>query len=161
MHAGGQRFDSVILHHHPGLIQKAKQNSVVAIRCGDRKFFDILEEVNKEEQTTIETLLALRRVMVGVYTDDIISKRLTAIKKSISIGAKGYGEKKVRKSTQGMPWLSEAMKDVISCDKLRELANMNQSGDFRMGKPGWLKTSRTAVRKPAELKHLSKQRKRK
>ena len=59
MHAGGQRFDSVILHHHPGLIQKAKQNSIVAIQCGDRKFFDILEEVNKEEQTTIETLLAI------------------------------------------------------------------------------------------------------
>ena len=52
-------------------------------------------------------------------------KDLTTIKKSISIGAKGYGEKKVRKSTQGMPWLSEAMKDVISCDKLRGLANMN------------------------------------
>ena len=50
---------------------------------------------------------------------------LTTIKKSISICAKGYGEKKVIKSTQGMPWLSEAMKDVISCDKLRGLANMN------------------------------------
>ena len=47
------------------------------------------------------------------------------IKKSISIGAKGYGEKKVNKSTQGMPWLSEAMKDVISCDKHWGLANMN------------------------------------
>jgi hypothetical protein len=29
------------------------------MQTGDRKFFDILEEVNKEEQTTIETLLAL------------------------------------------------------------------------------------------------------
>lgn len=28
-------------------------------RPGIEKFFDILEEVNKEEQTTIETLLAL------------------------------------------------------------------------------------------------------
>ena len=53
------------------------------------------------------------------------SVEITTIKKSISIGAKGYGEKKVIKSTQGMPWLSEAMKDVISCDKLRVLANMN------------------------------------
>ena len=53
------------------------------------------------------------------------TKDLTTIKKSISIGAKGYGEKKVIKSTQGMPWLSEAMKDVISCDKHRGLANMN------------------------------------
>jgi hypothetical protein len=52
-------------------------------------------------------------------------KGLTTNQKSISIGAKGYGEKKVIKSTQGMPWLSEAMKDVISCDKLRVLANMN------------------------------------
>ena len=34
-------------------------------------------------------------------------------------------KKKVRKGTRGMPWLSEAMKDVISCDKLRGLANMN------------------------------------
>ena len=56
---------------------------------------------------------------------DKLTKDLTTIKKSISIGAKGYGEKKVIKSTQGMPWLSEAMKDVISCDKLRGLANMN------------------------------------
>jgi hypothetical protein len=54
-----------------------------------------------------------------------LTNDLTTIKKSISICAKGYGEKKVIKSTQGMPWLSEAMKDVISCDKLRGLANMN------------------------------------
>ena len=34
-----------------------------------------------------------------------------------------------------MPWLSEAMKDVISCDKLRVGANNLLSGDFRMGQP--------------------------
>ena len=33
--------------------------------------------------------------------------------------------KKVNKGTRGMPRLSEAMKDVISCDKLRGLANAN------------------------------------
>jgi hypothetical protein len=44
--------------------------------------------------------------------------------------------KKVRKGAWRMPWLSEAMKDVISCDKLRGGANMNLSEDFRMGKPG-------------------------
>ena len=32
---------------------------------------------------------------------------------------------KVDKGVWGMPRLSEAMKDVISCDKLRGLANMN------------------------------------
>ena len=31
--------------------------------------------------------------------------------------------KKVNKGTRGMPRLSEAMKDVISCDKLRGGAN--------------------------------------
>ena len=36
--------------------------------------------------------------------------------------------KKIEKVVKGvwrMPWLLEAMKDVISCDKLRGLANMN------------------------------------
>ena len=32
-------------------------------------------------------------------------------------------EKKVTKGARGMPWLSEAMKDVVSCDKLRGGAN--------------------------------------
>ena len=41
------------------------------------------------------------------------------------MGNKCSYEREVRKSTQGMPWLLEAMKDVISCDKLRGLANMN------------------------------------
>ena len=38
-----------------------------------------------------------------------------------------------------MPWLSEAMKDVISCDKLRVGANNLWSEDFRMGQPDILK----------------------
>jgi hypothetical protein len=33
--------------------------------------------------------------------------------------------KKVNKGAWRMPWLLEAMKDVISCDKLRGLANTN------------------------------------
>ena len=38
-----------------------------------------------------------------------------------------------------MPRLSEAMKDVISSDKLRGLAHTIRSVDFRMGKPTILK----------------------
>ena len=38
-----------------------------------------------------------------------------------------------------MPRLTEAMKDVISCDKLRVGANNLWSGDFRMGQPSRLK----------------------
>ena len=38
-----------------------------------------------------------------------------------------------------MPWLSEAMKDVISCDKPRVGANDLWCADFRMGQPNTLK----------------------
>ena len=47
--------------------------------------------------------------------------------------------KKVMKSVWWMPWLSEVMKDVISCDKPRGGANNFRSVDFRMGQPGTLK----------------------
>ena len=43
--------------------------------------------------------------------------------------------KKVIKSEWWMPWLSEAMKDVIGCEKLRVGAYNLLSGDIRMGKP--------------------------
>ena len=33
--------------------------------------------------------------------------------------------KKVSKGAWGMPWLLEAMKDVVSCDKPRGLANVS------------------------------------
>ncbi len=41
--------------------------------------------------------------------------------------------KKVIKGVWGMPRLSEAMKDVISCDKLGGLANMNYIPRFPNG----------------------------
>ncbi len=40
-----------------------------------------------------------------------------------SLTVKSIMEKKVRKGRRWMPRLSEAMKDVISCDKLRVGAN--------------------------------------
>ena len=43
--------------------------------------------------------------------------------------------KKVTKGVRRMPWLSEAMKGVTSCDKLRGLANTNRSANTRMGQP--------------------------
>ena len=45
--------------------------------------------------------------------------------KSSRIVAKGYAGEESNKGTRGMPRLSEAKKDVISCDKLRGLANAN------------------------------------
>ena len=47
--------------------------------------------------------------------------------------------RKSSKSVRGMPRLSEARKDVTSCDKLRGGANGPRSGDFRMGEPNTLK----------------------
>ena len=53
-----------------------------------------------------------------------------------------------------MPRLSEAKKDVISCDKLWRGANNRQPADFRIGQPIYPDKGS----KPAELKHLSKRR---
>ena len=61
-----------------------------------------------------------------------------------------------------MPWLFEAKKDVISCDKLRGCANNSQSADFRMGQPTRaIGYSEKSEGKPGELKHLITRRKRK
>ncbi len=60
-----------------------------------------------------------------------------------------------------MPRLSEAMKDVISCEKLRGLAHTNRSADIRMGQPSMLKTCYPKGSEPGELKHLSTRRRRK
>lgn len=118
--------------------------SVRVILMGMKKFFDILEE-KTQEKTTVETFLS--------FGEGTIYKKHPCT-------AKGYREKKVRKGTRGMPRLSEAKKDVISCDKHRGSANETRSGDFRMGKPDMLKTCRIK-RERAELKHLSRRRKRK
>ena len=61
-----------------------------------------------------------------------------------------------------MPRLSEAKKDVTSCDKLRRGANTLRPADFRMGQPAG---SDSGIRERGgerrELKHLSTCRKRK
>ena len=47
--------------------------------------------------------------------------------------------RKSNKGARGMPRLSEAKKDVTSCDKRRGGANGRRSADFRMGEPSVLK----------------------
>ena len=69
---------------------------------GRKEFIDILER-NKLDEAT--------RSRKG--------PRLREKKKEIRVRE----FEKVTKSAWGMPWLSEAMKDVISCDKLRGGAN--------------------------------------
>jgi len=62
-----------------------------------------------------------------------------------------------------MPWLSEAKKDVTSCDKPRRGANTRRAADFRMGQPAGSDSGIRAGRggEPGELKHLSTRRRRK
>ena len=64
------------------------------------------------------------------------------------------------KGVRWMPRWQKAMKDVVSCDKLRLAANRPLSEDFRMGQPAW-DIPCTARSEPGELKHLSTRRKRK
>ena len=70
--------------------------------------------------------------------------------------------KKVIKGVWRMPRLLEAMKDVISCDKLGGVANTHYIPRFPNGATRYTEgiTSRKRS-KPAELKHLSKWRRRK
>lgn len=44
-----------------------------------------------------------------------------------------------------MPRLSETMKDVISCEKLRGEAHILRSANIRMGQPVMLKTCHLAI----------------
>jgi hypothetical protein len=50
--------------------------------------------------------------------------------------------KEAYKGARGMPRLSETTKDVVSCEKPWGGANDLRSMDVRMGKPGYLKSSR-------------------
>ena len=65
------------------------------------------------------------------------------------------------KGVRGMPWLSEATKDVTSCEKPRGGANSRRSAGVRMGEPATRKVWHLIRGQPGELKHLSTRRKRK
>ena len=64
MHAGGQRFESVILHQIRYEISDVRYetktqvglNTQISMLKSNRTFFDILEEVIEKEKTTVETL---------------------------------------------------------------------------------------------------------
>ncbi len=63
-----------------------------------------------------------------------------------------------------MPWLLEAMKDVINCDKLRGLVVRFDPQISEWGNPPYNLDRVSFIikrSKPGELKHLSIQRKRK
>jgi hypothetical protein len=70
----------------------------------------------------------------------------------------------VRKGVWGMPRLSEAKKDVISCEKLRGSANRSYIRRCPNGATHCTEgavSDRKIGSKPGELKHLSTRRRRK
>ena len=76
----------------------------------------------------------------------------------------GWRKKKVNKGAWRMPWLLEAKKDVISCDKLGGEANTHYIPRFPNGTTQYVEDILSIDKmrsKPAELKHLSRRRRRK
>ena len=104
LQAGGQGFDSLILHKSLKRLARGTENE---------KFFDRIE--------MRKGVLQPKAVRAGCRTKS----------------------KKVSKGVRRMPWLLEAMKDVLSCDMLRGLAKTIRSADFRMGQPGRLEACHT------------------
>ena len=79
---------------------------------------------------------------------------------------KSAGEVQAKKSIKGMPWHQEPTKDVTSCDKPRGAANKRNIRGFPNGETPMMKNHGTYTEyigmrgEPAELKHLSRRRKR-
>ena len=76
----------------------------------------------------VDIKLALEKKYIDILKDSLRNKS------EFIVTYKNYF-KKVVKGVWRMPWLSEAMKDVLSCDKLRLVAQKLWPVDFRMGQP--------------------------
>ena len=91
---------ALILHE-----KAVQQGRVITI-----KFFDILARENNTRVLNISLI-----VTEFTYSNDDLSSKLKSERRIIF--------KKVTKGVWGMPRVLKAMKDVISCDKLRGLAH--------------------------------------
>ena len=115
LHAGGQRFESVILHYGNKDNDKAGIPSSAAPEGGDGGTEE--RETTQNEKTTSA---AGSRTPVGVKLDAVSGKGETnkgTLRRQVAERVpKVYG---VYKGAWGMPRLSEATKDVISCEKPR------------------------------------------
>ena len=96
LQAGGQRFESVILHTFQSFAHHAEQTEKRSLTCCYR------QNCRKENFNTAESMGYVMQRPLGILHKT---------------------EAKVRKGVRRMPRLTEAMKDVISCDKLRGGAN--------------------------------------
>ena len=134
LHAGGQRFESVILHHSFEICWfMIRWFKIIHHTSKNQKWIVLwhIDTKQNSKETSFHCLQECRPVNeIAIYSwkyELLMPASLKATLHHIS--------KKVRKGAWRMPWLTEAMKDVISCDKLRVGANNLWSGDFRMGQP--------------------------
>ena len=128
LQAGGQRFESVILHTGNILISLSI--------CIPHRSLTYWHKQNCK--------------VTKVQNFEIRIARFNDFAKQLKVWATSWHlmscwRKKVRKGVWWMPRLTETMKDVISCDKLRVGANSLWSGDFRMGQPVCLKDSHSRL----------------
>ena len=133
LQAGGQRFESVILHLSVGIPVFRVSAVFSAVRVFRISYGIVLwhidtgktvsrlnqQQYNFDSQKYMPAVLCRLSCFCGLVFQSIVQ----------------CGDK-ASKGARWMPWLTEAMKDVISCDKLRVGANDLWSADFRMGQPG-------------------------
>ena len=110
LHAEGQRFESVILHQLAAKKARPKQRRPRG--SGSRQ--------GRKAETIFDMLCELLRSKSEFFLQGLALSREAPYER---YGSYRRVMKKVSKGAWRMPWLSEAMKDVISCDKLREGAN--------------------------------------
>ena len=112
----------------------------------------------------LQTLRPFRRKAKNKFFDMLVLRE--DIKSDIFLNCKINKRllKKVIKSKWRMPWLSEAMKDVTSCEKLRGGANIRYIRRYPNGATLQVEDLESRCKsgsEPGELKHLSTRRKRK
>ena len=123
LQAGGQRFESVILHiSHPAMAAAVWES-----------IFDLLAhktvvKTKRNEATTVQS--AWHCPSAGGMLSPFPAMLGRAFYRTVERVAS-----EVCQGARWMPWLTEAMKDVISCDKPGRGANGHRPRDFRMGQP--------------------------
>ena len=117
MHGGGRRFKPCQLHKR------------------FERFFLLFEIVSfcsfNKNKTSI--LIKTNFPIIIYFIIENLSNKNTLIYCSRLCKLKGFNQ--VNKGVRRMPWHLKAMKDVVSCDKLRLGANNRLTGDLRMGQP--------------------------
>ena len=133
MQAGGQRFESVILHllisrfhrfhdftvFNRPFVNRPIVQSKRSLTCWENEKLKLKIKLQIEKENTI-SLETISQVQLKVYETTVFVDILYFI---FNIYRRSVRAKKVGKGAWWMPRLLQAKKDVISCDKPRGGAN--------------------------------------